>query len=567
MTLATSDNRKNHDTDGISDTFAFNFKTYDSADITVYEDAVEVVAGITINLNADQVSSPGGEVVFDVAPADGGVITIYRELAPLQAVVYPIGGSFPSATHERALDEVYMIIQQLLDESSRAIKAAVSVDVGSSYILPNASAEKFIRWNAGGTDLENFDIADLGLYAVSPFMGGMLELLDDASVRSYLNAPSDSEVILQTLADAAGDLIYATAADTWGILPVGNPGQGPVVNAAGTALEHWAPKAYLSGLTLSNDAGDTDHDINIVSGEATNSAGNTILKLSAEITKQIDATFAVGDDAGGMATTTVKTGTFSTAGTAVTGVGSLFLTEFNVGDVLYSSSNAQSRRITAIASNLAMTLESAYAAPVVGDNVQKNGLALNTWYHLILIQKDSDKSIDVYFDTNPDAENIPAGYTAYRRIGSVLTDGSSNIYGFHMNAIGREAEVIWDVAKADIAVTNPGTSVVNRTLSTPLGVRTKAHLMMWGENSSASGQPCFYFSSLDKSAEGPTYGAGGTARLSLGPFLYSSGYPRYGSNTGYIWTDLNSQIRSQTDYSTASIAFSLSTIGYIDPRN
>ena len=58
-------------------------------------------------------------------------------------------------------------------------------------------------------------------------------------------------------------------------------------------------KYHIDGLVLSNDT-DADHDINITAGEATNAVGDERLTLASEITKQIDASWALGDDAGGL---------------------------------------------------------------------------------------------------------------------------------------------------------------------------------------------------------------------------------------------------------------------------
>ena len=55
-----------------------------------------------------------------------------------------------------------------------------------------------------------------------------------------------------------------------------------------------------SGLILSRDAGDTDHDINVTAGNAKASDEDFDLFLESEITKQVDATWALGDDAGGV---------------------------------------------------------------------------------------------------------------------------------------------------------------------------------------------------------------------------------------------------------------------------
>ena len=54
----------------------------------------------------------------------------------------------------------------------------------------------------------------------------------------------------------------------------------------------------------------------------------------------------------------------------------------------------------------------------------------NTTYHLFVIMKE-DGTTDAGFDDNPQALNIPAGYTSYRRIASLYTDASSNLVQFY----------------------------------------------------------------------------------------------------------------------------------------
>ena len=69
----------------------------------------------------------------------------------------------------------------------------------------------------------------------------------------------------------------------------------------------------------------------------------------------------------------------------------------------------------------------------VGDNeggMFTGSVAVDTWYHVYMIRKDSDGSIDFGFDTSLTASNAPAGYSNYSYIGSVFTNGSSNIIGF-----------------------------------------------------------------------------------------------------------------------------------------
>lgn len=102
--------------------------------------------------------------------------------------------------------------------------------------------------------------------------------------------------------------------------------------------------------------------------------------------------------------------------------------------------------------------------------------ASGTWYHTFLIRKDADASIDAGFDTSVTAANIPAGYTAYRRIGSIKTDNSGNILAFVQVANGFYWSAI--VKDLDGAVTNTASLV---TLSVPPGVNVWANLLLAGQ--------------------------------------------------------------------------------------
>jgi hypothetical protein len=69
------------------------------------------------------------------------------------------------------------------------------------------------------------------------------------------------------------------------------------------------PTAYIGGLILSNDSGDPDNDVNITAGSCRGAADDANLRLASEITKQIDAAWSAGDDAGGMDTGVVAAST------------------------------------------------------------------------------------------------------------------------------------------------------------------------------------------------------------------------------------------------------------------
>ncbi len=245
------------------------------------------------------------------------------------------------------------------------------------------------------------------------------------------------------------------------------------------------PRSYLVGLQLSNDT-DSDHDIAITTGICRDSTDSCNLALSSILTKQIDAAFAAGDDAGG----------------------------------LFSGS-----------------------------------VAADTWYHVFLIRKDSDGTIDAGFDTDVDAANIPSGYTEYRRVGSALTDGSANILGF--TQIGDD--FLWDDPPLDVNETDVDqSSAALKTLTVPIDVKVKAVINVYSERDDTNNY--LYISAPDVNDEAPSI----TAAPLVSFMHHETGYRRLGGKME-VYTNTSGQIRVRgidNDVDT----FLISTLGYTDRR-
>jgi hypothetical protein len=99
------------------------------------------------------------------------------------------------------------------------------------------------------------------------------------------------------------------------------PGAGAVAgglvttNAAGTitgisAATAALPRGYIDGLTLANNATDLTNDIDIAAGVCRNTANTIDILLAATLTKQLDASWAVGTNAGGRDTGSIADGTW-----------------------------------------------------------------------------------------------------------------------------------------------------------------------------------------------------------------------------------------------------------------
>jgi hypothetical protein len=137
-------------------------------------------------------------------------------------------------------------------------------------------------------------------------------LLDDATAaaqRTTLGLGTaavlaSTDVVLQTLADAKGDMIVATGNDAWAKKTVGANGTVPMArsaDASGLAYVAALNKA-IYGLTYANNGSDATNDIDIATGGAMDATGAYWMTLGSALTKQSDAVWAVGTNAGGLDT-------------------------------------------------------------------------------------------------------------------------------------------------------------------------------------------------------------------------------------------------------------------------
>jgi len=267
------------------------------------------------------------------------------------------------------------------------------------------------------------------------------------------------------------------------------------------------PVNYLSGMNLSNGS-DSDHDINITSGGARNSTDASSLTLSSTFVKQIDATWANGSAAGGLAS----------------GV----------------------------------------------------SLSANTWYHVHTIAVTA--GTDVGFDTSPVAANLIANNdaSAYRRIGAVYTDSSSNIRGFKQKG----DKFLYDQPILSYTSINIGAgSRTTLTLNSPVSVSTEVifnHI-----NFGLFTEALYAYRPLSMTdvsvvdngtATAPTSAAMGTLAN------YGAGYVEYGDNArirDFTWegvceTNLSSQIGIRTQVAGGSAdgapENAFQTTGWYDSR-
>ncbi|TQV80769.1 hypothetical protein [Denitrobaculum tricleocarpae] len=135
--------------------FFVPFVFYDPEDLEVLKvtsDGSELtqVSGIDYTVySGDQ----NGAVTMMAAPLDQERLVIVRKLPFEQPVDYRANDPFPAETHERGLDRLTLLCQQLDERLSRTF--ALSRGSISDPTLPPVSAGALIGWNAAGDGLEN----------------------------------------------------------------------------------------------------------------------------------------------------------------------------------------------------------------------------------------------------------------------------------------------------------------------------------------------------------------------------------------------------------------------------
>jgi len=195
-------------------------------------------------------------------------------------------------------------------------------------------------------------------------------------------------------------------------------------------------------------------------------------------------------------------------------------------------------------------LDAAWAVGTDVGGLDTGSVAVDETYHMFLIRKDSDGTIDALFSLSATAPTMPAGYTAKRRIGAVITDGSSDIIAF--TQYGDRFRLKTMILDFNSTI---GTTAATITTTAPTGIQITATVRGWLVKAAAA--PIVIISSLDETDSAPNPAASPLANL-WAPTSGTDGFTE-------IEVDANTaQIRARSD--TAATNLRLGCVGWVDRR-
>lgn len=326
MTTTTSVNKFRYEGNGATDTFAFTGRIFSSADLVVeiitratdaLVETLVITTHYTVTINGDESASI--VVIPSKIPSASQDIQIRRSLAKTQTLDLPTGTVFPAESVEDALDRNVSIIQDQAEEIDRSIKLPATSSL-TDIELPSATASTVIGWNSGGTNLTNYTFGSINTAIDTSFTSLATNDLLTYNGTNWVNITranagigntefADNVFRIQDNSDATKELAFEcsgiTTATTRTVTIPDKSGTLAMTSDIPTVKIN---RNYINGMRLSLDT-DVDHDILVASGQCANNGNTDYETLSAGITKQIDATFAAGDDAGGMFTGSVANDT------------------------------------------------------------------------------------------------------------------------------------------------------------------------------------------------------------------------------------------------------------------
>lgn len=96
-----------------------------------------------------------GSVEANTAPATGTTLVLYRDTDQTQETDLKPNRAYSAEILEAALDKLTLLVQELHEEITRAMRVQITQALGVDLELPTPVADMIIGWNSDATALEN----------------------------------------------------------------------------------------------------------------------------------------------------------------------------------------------------------------------------------------------------------------------------------------------------------------------------------------------------------------------------------------------------------------------------
>lgn len=161
MPLVNTTSRWELDGDGVSTGFGFDNLIFAATDLVVYVDGVLQTLNVHYTVAPSSIGNyEGGLVTFLVAPPVGVRNVILERAVPNnQLAQYPTNDKFPSAVHQKVVDKLTVLVQQIGQRIGRMLTLDPAAPTGDPIYIPEPEPGKVLAWDDDGK-LHNAEVGD-----------------------------------------------------------------------------------------------------------------------------------------------------------------------------------------------------------------------------------------------------------------------------------------------------------------------------------------------------------------------------------------------------------------------
>ena len=287
MTVSSTTSKVSYSGNGSTVAFTVTFYFLASSDIKVLvrsANGTEVVKTLGTDYTVTGAGDPaGGTVTFGTAPASGQTVVLARSVPLTQVTDYTPNDPFPAETHERALDKLTQVTQQINEAVDRSIKLSLSNTMTSTEFTVDAAerANKVFGFDAAG---ELVVSQELGTYRGNWTSGTAYKQRDIIKDTSNANI-----YICITAHTASGSQPISSNADVakWALIV--DAASAAAAQAAAEAAQAAAETAQAAAETAETNAETAETNAETAETNAETAATNASNSASAAATSATNA--------------------------------------------------------------------------------------------------------------------------------------------------------------------------------------------------------------------------------------------------------------------------------------